>query len=177
MASQSRRVFVVLLTKLFRCYRVYFLTIGHVCWDQYCIPFCILGVKMWVCHTFWKVNCQVWKDSSYFIVWTVLLTCEFALLLPYVSVVNKFHQTGCSSNVVKLYFRNMQFYLGQVVWSDSASVWFSSSQTHFLLLIVVFSLHRWWRLRQYVPLKHCLSPIVFCSVITQETIWTGVMVF
>lgn len=85
------------------------------------------------------------------------------------SVVNKFYQAGCSSNGVKLYFRNMQFYLGQVVWSDSASVWFSSSQTHFLVLIVVFSLHLWWRLRQYVPLKHCLSPTMFCSVITQET--------
>jgi hypothetical protein len=129
MASQSRRVIVVLLTKLFWCYRVYFLTTGHVCWDQYCIPFRILGVKMWVCHTFWKVNCQIWKDSSYFSVWTVLLMCEFAHLLPYVSVVNKFHQAGCSSNGVKLYFRNMQFFRGQVVWSDSVSVWFSSSQT------------------------------------------------
>jgi hypothetical protein len=58
------------------------------------------------------------------------MKCEFESLLPHVSVVNKFYQAGCGSNGVKLYFRNMQFYLGQVGCSDSGSLQFSSSQTH-----------------------------------------------
>lgn len=136
-----------LFTRLFWCYRLYFLTSGYVCWDQYCISFWIFGVKMWACRTFWKVDSQIWKDSSYFNVWTVPLICEFAPLLPHVSVVNKFYQADYSSNGVKLYFRNTQFYLDQVGCSDSTSLRFSSSQTRtfsFLLWSSVFIFGEDW---------------------------------
>jgi len=48
--------------------------------------------------------------------------CVSLCLLPLVSVVNKLYPAGCSSNGVKLYFRNTQVYLVQVGCSGSASV-------------------------------------------------------